>query len=484
MAVVPGSPVASEPTYSSLRVTVNPYLNPPQTQFAIRAVVGAETKWAQANGSVGATPAWRTYEQWGGSSGIVLSPVVGCNDYAIAVQARSLDNVETDFTEDDVVTLNCFSVSSSVASGWNLVSLPVVLPDQSRLAVFPTSTSAAFAYESGYQQRDTLARGEGYWLKFSNADPVNLIGEPAILDSIPLLTGWNIIGSVSTAVSVGAVASVPGGILSTPFYSYSGAYTVADSIRPMQGYWVKASAPGLLVLSSFAAVPASARPRVPAESEPALGTLTFTDAMGHTQSLSLLAKARATAELPPPPPAGTFDVRFSSQRLAEHVGSAQSAAEGLPIELQSTGPVELAWDLAPAKGTHYELSVGSAIVTLSGRGSTTLPAGTSGVVLRETRGSGSVPTGFALHQNYPNPFNPSTQIRYDLPVKSNVRLTVYSILGIPVANLVNGEEEPGFHSIAWTPQVSSGIYLYRLEAVSTENPSTTFQKIFRMVYLK
>jgi hypothetical protein len=484
MAVVAGSPVVSDPTYSSLRVTVNPYINPLHTQFAIRAIVGAETKWAQANGSVGASPAWRTYEEWGGSNGIVLSPLVGCNDYGIAVLARSLDNVEADFSEEDVVTLNCFSVASTVAPGWNLVSLPVNLPDQSRLAVFPTSTSAAFAYEAGYTQRDTLARGEGYWLKFSNADPVNLIGEPAILDSIPLLMGWNIIGSVSSPVSVGAATSVPGGIISSPFYSYGGSYTVADSIRPLQGYWVKANAPGLLVLSSFAAVPASARPHVPAEPGPALGTLTFSDALGHAQSLTLLAKARVAAELPPPPPAGTFDVRFSSQRLAEHVASSQSAGEGLPICLQSTGPVEFAWDLSTANGKRYELTVGSTVLTLSGSGSTTIPAGTTSLIVRETRGSSAIPSGYALHQNYPNPFNPSTQIRYDLPVRSNVRLTVYSILGTVVASLVNGEEEPGFHSISWTPEVSSGIYLYRLEAVSTENPSTTFQKIFRMVYLK
>jgi hypothetical protein len=484
MAVVPGPPVVTDPTYSSLHVTMDPNINPAQTQFAIRAMVGAETKWAQANGSVAASPAWRTYAEWGAASGITLSPLVGCNDYGVAVLARSLDNAETDYSDEVVTSLACFTVAGNVASGWNLVSLPVNLPDQSRLAVFPTSASAAFSYLSGYQQSDTLKRGEGYWLKFTNADPINLSGEPAILDSIPLVTGWNIIGSVSAPVSVAAVTTAPGGILSSSFYSYNGAYAVADSIRPLQGYWVKASAPGVLVLSSFAASPASARPRVAAEPEPAMGTLTFTDLQGHAQSLELLAKPRVAAELPPAPPAGTFDVRFSSQRLAEHVGSAQHAGEGLPISVQSTGPVELAWDLAAAKGLRYELTYGSTTLELSGHGSATLPAGTSGVVLRETRGTAAVPAGFALHQNYPNPFNPSTQIRYDLPVRSSVRLTVYSILGTPVANLVSGEEEPGYHSISWTPQVASGIYLYRLEAVSVDDPTVTFQKLFRMVYLK
>jgi ligand-binding sensor domain-containing protein len=75
------------------------------------------------------------------------------------------------------------------------------------------------------------------------------------------------------------------------------------------------------------------------------------------------------------------------------------------------------------------------------------------------------PTAFFLEQNYPNPFNPSTTIRYGVPKKSAVRLTVYSSLGQEVATLVEGEREAGYHKVTFNAfRLTSGIYIYRLQA--------------------
>jgi hypothetical protein len=76
-----------------------------------------------------------------------------------------------------------------------------------------------------------------------------------------------------------------------------------------------------------------------------------------------------------------------------------------------------------------------------------------------------VPTLSTLEQNYPNPFNPSTTIRYGLPVRSHVTLTVFNTLGQQVATLVNGEIEAGFHEAVFDASgLASGVYLYRLQA--------------------
>ena len=77
----------------------------------------------------------------------------------------------------------------------------------------------------------------------------------------------------------------------------------------------------------------------------------------------------------------------------------------------------------------------------------------------------ALPTVSALQQNYPNPFNPSTTIRYGLPNKSAVRLSVFNTLGQNVSTLVNGEQEAGYHEVKFDAAgLSSGVYFYRLES--------------------
>jgi 5'-nucleotidase len=74
---------------------------------------------------------------------------------------------------------------------------------------------------------------------------------------------------------------------------------------------------------------------------------------------------------------------------------------------------------------------------------------------------------FELGQNYPNPFNPSTVIRYALPSKARASLTVFNALGQVVKELVNENEEAGYHEVRFDGTgLASGVYFYRLQAGS------------------
>lgn len=94
------------------------------------------------------------------------------------------------------------------------------------------------------------------------------------------------------------------------------------------------------------------------------------------------------------------------------------------------------------------------------------------------------PDKFSLGQNYPNPFNPSTTIYFSLPVRSMVRLEIFNVLGQHVSTVLSGIHAAGFEQVIWQANVPSGIYFYRLEAISTENPEQRFVDVKKMLFIK
>ena len=79
--------------------------------------------------------------------------------------------------------------------------------------------------------------------------------------------------------------------------------------------------------------------------------------------------------------------------------------------------------------------------------------------------SNVVPGDFILHQNYPNPFNPLTKIRFSIPNTSQVRVSVYDILGRELTILVNEQLNPGTYEAEFDgTDYPSGVYFYRLAA--------------------
>lgn len=80
------------------------------------------------------------------------------------------------------------------------------------------------------------------------------------------------------------------------------------------------------------------------------------------------------------------------------------------------------------------------------------------------------PAQFEITQNYPNPFNPTTNIAYNVPADANVSVRVFDMLGREVVTLANGFHTAGSYITTWNATnaysqvMSSGIYLYRMEA--------------------
>jgi len=95
----------------------------------------------------------------------------------------------------------------------------------------------------------------------------------------------------------------------------------------------------------------------------------------------------------------------------------------------------------------------------------------------------SNPLNFELLQNYPNPFNPATTISIGLPVKSDITLDVYNIVGERVLSLYNGELAAGnYNYTVDASNLTSGIYIYVLNAVGEDGKNSTLSR--KMTLLK
>ncbi len=138
----------------------------------------------------------------------------------------------------------------------------------------------------------------------------------------------------------------------------------------------------------------------------------------------------------------------------------------------ASGPIELLiYPTAPAavysirlSAYGYGYSYGSYSIIVSNV-RPTLPS--AGVKEPGKEAAPTLPEKFALLQNYPNPFNPNTVISYQLSVISDVKLSIYDVIGREIAVLANGRQNAGTYTTRWNAQnFPSGIYFYRLQANS------------------
>ncbi len=149
-----------------------------------------------------------------------------------------------------VTALDTFLYSATAA--WNLASLPGNVADRSAAVLFPGALTPFYRYDTGYVGEDTLEYGRGYWVRLAPGATIPVAGTKRLLDTIDVLAGWNLVGSLSEPLAVSVINTVPGGLTSSPFYGYAGGFRTEDTLRPGQGYWIKMDQPGKLVLSTSA----------------------------------------------------------------------------------------------------------------------------------------------------------------------------------------------------------------------------------------
>jgi hypothetical protein len=202
------------------------------------------------------------------------------------------------------------------------------------------------------------------------------------------------------------------------------------------------------------------------------GRIILTDAAGRSFTLYAV-KGEVDLnqyEMPPLPPAGMFDMRFSSGRIAEDLNSAIQTIEMSGIEHPVKVRVEnmdIRLQDETGKQINVNVKAGEEITI-------------SDATIQKLMVTGElIPAVYALEQNYPNPFNPSTIIEFSLPEDvGNVKLSIYNALGEKVAELVNSSLTAGKYSYQWNAKnVATGMYIYELR-------TDKFVSIKKMLLLK
>lgn len=150
------------------------------------------------------------------------------------------------------------SILIQLYAGWNIVSLPVQVTDSSITTLFPAAVSKAFTYEDGYQGYNFLERGKGYWIKVASDMEVAISGKIVTEDTIEIVKGWSLLGTITSRVDTEKIETIPSGIIIKIFGMMWGDCPGPNpwppcepqTLKPGRGYWIKTSSAGKIILKS------------------------------------------------------------------------------------------------------------------------------------------------------------------------------------------------------------------------------------------
>ena len=388
---------------------------------------------------------------------------------------------------------------------YQMISIPFSTPDQNlsdlfldNLGSYNNSNYRIFECTNGSdyseigEMNKPLPPGKSVWL--ISKEPVELDinnGESVLTDheyTIELQQGWNMISTPFAFpvswVDLGA---------SPALRHYDGSdWPFATIMEPFKGYAVNVPQDTVISIPANEAVFAKSLPK-PAHPEFADNWLIqisaesgdIKDQFNYVGTLNSATSGIDRFDHPEPPPIGDYiSLYLVSPENDGHFSTdyREPDAEGYTFEIELRSnisghkyiqiipknlPKSYDW-LVIASETMVNLGK-EPIRTSLNQVSYKLIVGTSDYIDENLEDYKTVPKVFKLAQNYPNPFNPSTMITYQLPISSEVGLSIYNILGQKVITLVSDKQEAGYYKIEWkglnqsNQLVSSGIYFLQLK---------------------
>jgi hypothetical protein len=154
----------------------------------------------------------------------------------------------------------------SIAAGWNLISIPLVLDNTSIDVVFPDASDGdvLYAYEGGWIRTkyysgygwdgdlETVVPDKGYWYGANAAYIATIEGTKAGSRSVLITTGWNLVGYtrlngtgiddlIQNMSDNDVLYAYAEGWIKTKYYSGYGWDGALTTMQPGKGYWYGAN---------------------------------------------------------------------------------------------------------------------------------------------------------------------------------------------------------------------------------------------------
>jgi len=361
----------------------------------------------------------------------------------------------------------------SLISGWNLVGLSVQVDDPSQQSVFPTSIEETlFGFSDSYFLTDSFLSGAGYWLRFDEDNLVTVSGSNINELNVSLTEGWNIIAGPSESISISWALDPDSLIVPNTLFGYDvSGYLDTDFLVPGYGYWIRSFGDGDISLTVGQDEYISEFPFLEKEQDN-MNTISVNDNILYFGNSNLSERELLSFGLPPKPPTGSRDIRFSDD--TKLCTKDECAIEIMNftfdyISIDCDIRDDHIWNIIDERGNSYECTN---LYEYEPRKQTET------IILRKSIYSPESLTEFTLSPAHPNPFNPVTNIQFTIPEVSDLNIVIYDVEGRLIEILADKRFSPGVHKVWWNAsEVSSGVYFLHIE-------SSKFSRIQKLMFIK
>ncbi len=361
-----------------------------------------------------------------------------------------------------------------INKGWNLLSMPVRPASTYWKDVFKNALNVPIRFSQNlYQSEIDLRVGVGYFIKYSDEIDVTIAGARVTRiddqnNSVRLYEGWNTIGSLSTPVGIDAVGLLPFGSGAFPvrdgdIYGYvtDRGYQAVSEIVPGLGYWMKITGQAWLQMVATSRPKtgvnfSSVRASMMATSTP----VTILDADGKTSTIYVAEQGAVDAmgvfELPPLPPNGLFDVRFSNQAYVEDVTSPLVRFQGVsfPMTVTINNPERNYSVVNPVNGQ----VLGTAFAHRMNVITITDPNTPSLRLMGEENDLGALSVSVT-----PNPVATTGLANITVPSAGRVIVELYNVVGERVATIMDEVKAAGIYGVdVNTALLPAGRYIVKV----------------------